>query len=87
MDFVVIVVMVVVVVVVMAVNTVVDHLDEPFFEKQLLLDGRRVPKGISPFRYTPLEFEWYLRLFRDYTFFFLHPDLPSAERKPRTGDP
>ena len=22
----------------MAVNTVVDHLDEPFFEKQLLLD-------------------------------------------------
>ena len=32
--------MVVVVVVVMAVNTVVDHLDEPFFEKQLLLDGQ-----------------------------------------------
>ena len=31
MDLVVIVVMVVVVVVVMAVNTVVDHLDEPFF--------------------------------------------------------
>ena len=28
-----------VVVVVMAVNTVVDHLDQPFFEKQLLLDG------------------------------------------------
>ena len=28
-----------VVVVVMAVNTVVDHLDELFFEKQLLLDG------------------------------------------------
>ena len=24
----------------MAVNTVVDHLDEPFFEKQLLLDGQ-----------------------------------------------
>ena len=37
MDLVVIVVMVVVVV--MAVNTVVDHLDEHFFEKQLLLDG------------------------------------------------
>ena len=35
-----IVVMVVVVVVVMAVNTVVDHLDELFFEKQLLLDGQ-----------------------------------------------
>ena len=32
MDLVVIVVMVVVVVVVMAVNTVVDHLDEPFLE-------------------------------------------------------
>ena len=32
--------MVVVVVVVMAVNTVVDHLDELFFEKQLLLDGQ-----------------------------------------------
>ena len=31
MDLVVIVVMVVVVVVVMAVNTVVDHLDDPFF--------------------------------------------------------
>ena len=29
-----------VVVVVMAVNTVVDHLDEPFFYKQLLLDGQ-----------------------------------------------
>ena len=40
MDLVVIVVMVVVVVVVITVNTVVDHLDEPFFKKRLLLDGQ-----------------------------------------------